>query len=102
MRSKFDRLSLGFILGIIVPILTLILVYLARFETYTFPSFLRTLVALHALSALLSLTVIPNLLVFFIFIWTNHLYTARGVLGATIIAALIIMLIKYLGLIIPF
>lgn len=96
MKSKFDRASLGFFLGIIVPIIALIMVYFARFETYTFPSFIRTLVALHALPALLSLTVIPNLLVFFIFIWTNHLYAARGVLGATIVAALIIMLIKYL------
>jgi hypothetical protein len=36
MKSKFDRLSLGFLLGIIVPVITLIVVYFARFETYTF------------------------------------------------------------------
>lgn len=96
MKSKFDRLSIGFALGITVPLITFIVVYFLYFKTYTFPSFLRTLIAIRALPALLSLTVIPNLLIFFIFIWTNHLYAARGVLGATIVSALIIMLIKFL------
>jgi hypothetical protein len=51
---------------------------------------------MHALPKILSLMVIPNLLVFFIFIWTDHLYTARGVLAATVFDALVIMALKFL------
>lgn len=96
MKSRFDKLSIGFALGILAPLITFVIVYLTRFDSYTLPSFIKTIVAIRALPSLLSLTVIPNLLIFFVFIWADHLYAARGVLGATILDALVIMLIKFL------
>jgi hypothetical protein len=95
MKSKYDLMKLGFALGIIAPILSLVVVYFVRFDGYTFPEFIQYLIKMKALSPIMSLMVIPNLLIFFIFIWLDHLYAARGVLAATVIDAVLIMVIKF-------
>lgn len=94
MKSRFDLVKLGFILGVLVPVISLFVVYGVRFDNYTVKEFFEFLITMHALPKLLSLMVIPNLLIFFIFIWTNHLYAARGVLAATIFDALVILAMK--------
>jgi len=96
MKSKYDLIKLGFIIGVFLPVITIILVYFLRFGSYSLPSFLRTIMVLRTLPQFLSLAVLPNLLAFFIFIWLDHLFAARGVLGATIVDALIIVLIKFI------
>ncbi|OFY52390.1 MAG: hypothetical protein A2Y87_11120, partial [Bacteroidetes bacterium RBG_13_46_8] len=79
----------------IVPLLTVLLFYLVRFNHLSLSGFFNVLVSRNILSSLLSLCVVPNLLVFFIFIWTNMLYLARGVLMATIIFGVIVIIAKY-------
>ena len=96
MKSRYDLVKLGFALGILAPVLSFFIVYKIKFDSYTLKEFYEFLVSMHALSKLLSLMVIPNLLVFFIFIWTNHLYAARGVLAATVFDAIVIMALKFL------
>ena len=96
MKSRYDLVKLGFALGVIVPILSFFIVYEYKFNSFSLKAFYDFLVTMHALSKLLSLMVIPNLLVFFIFIWTNHLFAARGVLAATVFDAIVIMAIKFL------
>ena len=46
------------------------------------------------LSKVVSLAVIPNLLLFFIFIWTNRNFAARGVIFATLILAFFMLILK--------
>jgi hypothetical protein len=96
MKSRYDLVKLGFALGVIAPIISFLIVYKIKFDSFTLKGFYEFLVTMHALSKLLSLMVIPNLLIFFIFIWTNHLYAARGVLAATVFDAVVIMAIKFL------
>ncbi len=96
MKSRYDLVKLGFALGVIVPIISFFVVYKIKFDSFSLKGFYDFLVTMHALPKLLSLMVIPNLLVFFIFIWTNHLYAARGVLAATVFDAIVIMAIKFL------
>ena len=96
MKSRYDLVKLGFALGIIVPVISFFIVYKIKFDNYTLREFYDFLLSMNALPKILSLMVIPNLLVFFIFIWTNHLYAARGVLAATVVDALIIMALKFL------
>ncbi len=96
MKSRYDLVKLGFALGILAPILSFFIVYQLRFDSFTLQGFYDFLVTMHALSKLLSLMVIPNLLIFFIFIWTDHLFAARGVLAATVFDAIVIMAIKFL------
>jgi len=96
MKSKANNVWLGTVLGLLVPVVAMFLAYKIRFGNYEFNEFLRVLAQNKILSSLLSLCVIPNLLVFLIFIWLNYLYSARGVLLSTFIVGFIIVGIKFL------
>ncbi|MBI5539283.1 MAG: hypothetical protein HY951_04440 [Bacteroidia bacterium] len=60
-------------------------------------SFYEMILARGFFSQILSLAVIPNVAVFFIFIWTNKLSAAKGVLAATIVMALVVFGLKIFG-----
>ncbi len=95
MRSKFDSLSLGLILGIAAPIIAMLIIYLLKFNLYKADEVLDYLVAKQVFTKIVSLCVIPNLLLFFIFIRKNYLYSARGVLMATILFAVFVFITKF-------
>jgi hypothetical protein len=95
MKSRFDLVKLGFALGVITPVIAFFIFYFIKSANYAnFREYIDFLIVMGALPKLLSLMVIPNLLIFFIFIWTEHMYAARGVLAATIFDALAILALK--------
>jgi hypothetical protein len=94
MKSRFDLVKFGFALGILAPVIFFFIVYIIKFDQYTLKEFYEFLLTMHALPKILSLMVIPNLLIFFIFIWTDHLFAARGVLAATVVDAFVILALK--------
>jgi hypothetical protein len=94
--SRYDDVRLGLAAGLVVPLITILVFYLVRFNHLSLVEFFSTLISRNILSSLLSLCVIPNLLVFFIFIWTNMLLLARGVLMATFVFAAVILIVKYI------
>jgi hypothetical protein len=96
MKSRVNNVWLGSFLGLLVPVITLLLVYKIRFSKYDLNEFFIVFIQNKVLSSLLSLSVIPNLLVFLIFIWLNYLYSARGVLLSTFIVGFVIVGIKFL------
>lgn len=59
-----------------------------------FPSYLRYLNGGGTFLPILSLCVIPNLLTFFIFIWTKRDKSAKGVLMATFAFAIYVGIMK--------
>lgn len=86
----------GLIMGLMVPLLALVIFYLVSNPGTSLAEFLEVVLARKKLSSLISLSVVPDLLLFFIFIWLNYLYSARGVLAAVFILALIVVLTKFL------
>ena len=93
--SRYNDVRLGLAVGLIVPVITVLIFYLVKFSHLDIMGFLSNMSTRKVLSSLLSLCVIPNLLAFFIFIWTNMLYLARGVLMATFVFAVIVLAVKY-------
>lgn len=94
MKKKFDSTVLGAILGIIVPIISffLILEFVYPFE-YSDKSL--HVFWMHIMAPkIMSLGALPNLGVFMLFIYTNRLKSARGVLAVTILLAIIVFIIK--------
>lgn len=83
----------GFIPGLILPVAGVVLFWAIRYEGTLF-EFLGTFQRLNTLSKILSLAVIPNLLLFFIFIWTDRTFSARGVIFATLVMALVMLVLK--------
>ena len=92
---KYDRLWLGLVLGIITPVLVMFVYYKINFfyirvDTFLYEAFMKSIFL-----PLLSLCVIGNLLVFFIFLQTDRYYSSRGVVFATLLYAILIFILKF-------
>lgn len=99
MQTKWlDKQVTGIVVGLVVPLFISYLVYHFRFEgAEDFTSFLKVMLAVESLGKLLSVSVVPNLLFFFLGIWSNRLWAAKGVLMATVfygLVAVVLFLIK--------
>lgn len=95
MKSKYDKLQLGLILGILAPVLTMVIIYIAKFTNYNFSELIVFLLKKKIFTKIVSLCVIPNLALFFFFL-NKYLYkTARGVLLATILFAIFVFVTKF-------
>ena len=96
MRSKTQLWNnsklYGFIAGLITPVIVSVFVYLFR-NPENFEVFLNQISSVNILSRVVSLCVVPNLLVFFVFIWTNKYNSAYGVIGATLIYAVVVLIL---------
>lgn len=97
MKSRYtlNNFTLGLVLGILAPIVTMLIVYFSRFTQYIFTELIDYLINTQVFTKIVSLCVIPNLILFFVFIWLNYLYSARGVLMATIVFAIFVFVTKF-------
>lgn len=87
---------LGFILGVIMPLLALLLFYFVRFSGMDMSEFMSVLTHNHEDTAkILSLTLIANLIPFIYYTSKRLDLTARGVLIATVLYAVLIVLLKF-------
>lgn len=96
-QLNIDKQWIGFVLGMIVPIITFFGIFYFGFPYKSLISFYEMILARGFFSQILSLAVIPDAVVFFLFIWRNKLDAAKGVLGATIVMALIVFGLKIFG-----
>jgi hypothetical protein len=87
-------MALGLISGIIIPAISVIVIWLIRYDGGLF-EFISRFQRMGMLSKIISLATIPNLLLFFICIWTNRNFSARGVIFATLIVAFIMLVLKF-------
>ncbi|MCP4312576.1 MAG: hypothetical protein GY790_15040 [Bacteroidetes bacterium] len=93
-NKRLDSLVLGLIAGLVLPVVTLSVIWLVSYEG-GLVEFLSSFQRLGMLSKIISLSAIPNLLLFFVFIWTNRTFSARGVIFATLMVAMVMLLLKF-------
>ena len=96
MRTKFDHMLIGTALGLVAPVIVLLLFYVIRYSQISFGRFLQMVNMEGTFSPRISLCVIVNLLIFYLFIWTNRYYSARGVILATFVYAGLVIYLKVL------
>ncbi len=92
--KRFDTVLTGIVPGILLPLLTLLVFWQVRYEG-GLGDFLTSFQRMSMLSKVLSLSTIPNLLLFFLFIWTNRTFSARGVIFATLVMAMVMLVLKF-------
>lgn len=90
-RNTFDKASIGFLAGFLVPIIIFFAVFFFEEVGISFSNYVKNLWYLHALVKLGSLCVFANLLVFMGFIKLKYDKAAKGVLGATLIYAIAVL-----------
>jgi len=93
-EKRYNSIPAGLIPGLILPIVTLIIIWLVKYDGGFF-QFLTVFQKMGMLSKLLSLSVIPNLLLFFLFLWLNRSFSARGVIFATLVMAFVMLVLKF-------
>ncbi len=92
--KRFDTLLTGLIPALILPALTLLGFWIIKSDR-GFIDFLSYFQKMKMLSKVVSLTAIPNLLLFFVFIWTKRNFSARGVIFATLLLAFVMLILKF-------
>ncbi len=96
-KMVYNTQRTGFILGVILPLISLTAFYLFRYNDISVPEFLRFIYFRDILSPLLSLNILPNLILFFIFIRNDFLFSARGVLLSTFLFAGLVIIFKVIS-----
>jgi len=84
----------GLIPGLVLPPLTLVIFWLVKSDLSLW-NFLERFQLLGMLSKVVSLATVPNLLLFFLFIWTQRNFSARGVIFATLLMAFVMLVLKF-------
>lgn len=94
MKPHVRQILIGFFIGICANAIGTVL-YILLFSEYDLQTTIKLARANDIFGKLVTLGAVLNLAVFFYFIKKNRNYHARGVLMATVLAALAIMIQKF-------
>lgn len=98
---KKDLPIIGFLAGLIFPILGLIILYFLWSKEHSFGNYIKIFtsfnnpILMNDASKAFSLSIIANLIPFYYFLNRKRYYTARGVIIATLLFVLLIVLYKF-------
>ena len=91
----FNRVSTGFIVGLVLPLIVFLVVFLFSSADKGLADYLGTIDSRNIITHFISLCVFPNVFAFLLFNRFDKLKSSRGVLGMTIIWALLVFIIKF-------
>lgn len=92
---KTDNVWFGLVIGVMMPFVGFYLYYQLQFaDSISLRGFIKFISSPSLLSKVISLSVLMNLPLFFFFIRKSRDYSAKGVLGATLIYAALIAYLK--------
>lgn len=94
-NKKFDTLLTGLIPALVLPVLVILIFWIVKSDQ-ALVDFLVDFQQMGMLSKVVSLAAIPNLLLFFLFIWTKRNFAARGVIFATLLLAFLMLILKFI------
>jgi len=94
--EKYDRLITGLVTGLVFPFIIGIIIFLFSSADISPGSYLTRLKDSNIITHSITLCVFPNIFIFLIFNRFDMLRAARGMLGITIIWAIIVFAVKFL------
>ena len=92
--EKFNKLWVGLLSGLILPMIAFYFGWKIKYPETGFVEYLEILKILGIFLKVSSLCVAINLILFYPFLNSNRFLATRGVLMATLIYALVIMLVE--------
>jgi len=96
MILKRDNFKLGIVLGFLAPILGIVCFYLINFRSAKFINFLEVMLTLKSFfSAVITVSLVANGAIFTIYTNTDRDETARGIFVATMVYAIVCLVLKY-------
>ena len=94
LSRRWNKFWIGLALGMALPLVIFLFVYLIGYSKTPFHEFLEFAFMIRALSKILSLCVVSNLAIFYLFLNKEYWYATRGVITATLLCTLAILAIK--------
>jgi hypothetical protein len=96
LSRRWNKFWTGLTLGVVCPLIALLSVYLFGYRSayLNLNKFLEVAVTMQALPKILSLCVLPNLAIFYLFLNKEYWYATRGVITATILFTVAVLVIK--------
>ncbi len=94
---KYDKLSIGILSGLLLPFIAGLIIYAFTADGMSLKAFILKIAASKVITHSISLCVFPNVLIFLGFNRLDMLKATKGVLAMTIIWALIVFGVKFLG-----
>ncbi|HYQ56376.1 MAG TPA: hypothetical protein VEP89_03435 [Draconibacterium sp.] len=91
-NNKYDKVGVGFLSGLVLPVIVFFLFYLIGENDVSFFEYIDSMWRIQALVKVGSLCVFTNVAVFWIFLRLKFEKAARGVLGATILYAFVVLI----------
>lgn len=93
--KKFNNTGLGTIIGAILPIIAFFIFYTSSGKGQTLSEFFDYLKVSGITTSLISILVLPNLIIFFIFLNTNRHKTVKGIMGATLVYTIFVFILYF-------
>ena len=95
--EKYDKTIIGVISGLLLPFVVGVTIYLFSSGHQSLHTYIGRIADSNIITHSISLCVFPNLLIFMIFNRFDMLRATRGVLAMTIVWAVIVFGVKFLG-----
>lgn len=92
----WDKAWIGFCFSLVMPIVAFAGYYLINYRYMTIPHFINYLRMGETYTPLISLSVLANLLPFYLFINKERYAATKGVIGATFLWAALIIGLKFM------
>jgi hypothetical protein len=95
--AKNDKVIIGLLSGLLFPVIIGFMIYLFSHGHLSLHSYIARIADSNIITHSITLCVFPNIFIFLIFNRFDMLRASRGVLAMTIIWAVIVFAIKFLG-----
>ena len=92
----FDKTWIGILLGLIAPFIAFVFYYLINYRYMKIPAFINFMKLGDTYTPVVTLCVLANLGVFYLFIWKEKYKGARGVLASTFVWGAFVIYLKFL------
>jgi hypothetical protein len=95
--EKYDSILIGVVSGLVFPFIIGTAIYLFSSDHQSLHSYLVRIADSSIITHSITLCVFPNILIFMLFNQFDMLRATRGVLAITIVWAVIVFAVKFLG-----
>ena len=92
--ERFNTLLTGIVLGMALPVLVYFIVYFTTIRDIKSVLFSNIRIVGNIIPIILSHCILPNLVLFFVFIAINWLHAAKGVLTSAVVLTLVLFGLK--------
>lgn len=97
MNCKCNKLYIGVLIGVVLPIImSFALYYFVYKGGLSYWPFIEQMINIGSIGKLLSISVLPNLIIFLIAINKERLLAARGIVTSTILYAIVVIAFRFL------